>query len=115
MDASQYKDYMSAFLFVKYVTDKFKGEKYADIEIPEGGSFNDNDAKQIVQIFLQRIIQASSADSIASNSINPDLTEFTTDTIKSATIIVTVLPILCVYPFIQKYFVKGIILGAVKG
>ena len=41
MDASQYKDYILTLLFVKYVTDKFKGEIYADIEIPEGGSFDD--------------------------------------------------------------------------
>ena len=41
MDASQYKDYILTLLFVKYVTDKFKGEKYADIEIPTGGSFDD--------------------------------------------------------------------------
>jgi len=41
MDASQYKDYILTLLFVKYVTDKFKGEKYADINVPEGGSFDD--------------------------------------------------------------------------
>lgn len=41
MDASQYKDYILTLLFVKYVTDKFKGEKFADITIPEGGSFDD--------------------------------------------------------------------------
>ena len=41
MDASQYKDYILTLLFVKYVSDKFKGEKYAEIEVPEGGSFDD--------------------------------------------------------------------------
>lgn len=41
MDASQYKDYILTLLFVKYVTDKFKGEKYADITVPDGGSFDD--------------------------------------------------------------------------
>ena len=41
MDASQYKDYILTLLFVKYVTDKFQGVKYADITVPEGGSFND--------------------------------------------------------------------------
>ncbi len=41
MDASQYKDYILTLLFVKYVSDKSKGEVYPDIEIPKGGSFED--------------------------------------------------------------------------
>ena len=41
MDASQYKDYILTLLFVKYVTDRFKGEMYADITVPDGGSFDD--------------------------------------------------------------------------
>jgi len=41
MDASQYKDYILTLLFVKYVSDKFKGQKYADIEVPNGASFDD--------------------------------------------------------------------------
>ncbi len=38
-----------------------------------------------------------------------------TENLKYATIVVSTLPILCVYPFIQKYFVKGVMIGAVKG
>lgn len=34
--------------------------------------------------------------------------------IQMATIIITVFPILCVYPFVQKYFVKGVMVGSVK-
>lgn len=34
--------------------------------------------------------------------------------IKSASVIVTMIPIMCVYPFLQKYFVKGVMIGAVK-
>lgn len=37
------------------------------------------------------------------------------ESIKYATIVVATVPILCLYPFIQKYFVKGIMVGAVKG
>jgi putative aldouronate transport system permease protein len=36
-------------------------------------------------------------------------------TIKMAVIIVSTLPILCVYPFLQKYFTKGIMVGSIKG
>src|SRR4051794_14506002 len=41
MDASQYKDYVLALLFVKYVSDKYAGDPYAAIEVPDGGSFAD--------------------------------------------------------------------------
>ena len=35
--------------------------------------------------------------------------------LKYAAIIVAILPIICVYPFLQKYFVKGVMIGAIKG
>lgn len=41
MDASQYKDYVLVLLFVKYVSDKYAGQPYASIVVPEGGSFTD--------------------------------------------------------------------------
>ncbi|HUI06637.1 MAG TPA: N-6 DNA methylase [Verrucomicrobiae bacterium] len=41
MDASQYKDYVLVLLFVKYVSDKYAGQPYAPITIPEGASFAD--------------------------------------------------------------------------
>src|SRR3989449_965094 len=41
MDASQYKDYVLVLLFVKYVSDKYAGQKDAMIEVPKGGSFAD--------------------------------------------------------------------------
>ncbi len=44
MDPSQYKDYILVLLFVKYVSDKYAGDKDAIIEIPEGGSFKDMQA-----------------------------------------------------------------------
>ena len=37
------------------------------------------------------------------------------ESIKYATIVVSTVPILCVYPFVQKYFTKGVMIGAVKG
>lgn len=51
------------------------------------------------------------------NKINPDVNELkniSQRTVKSAQIFIGTLPILLVYPFLQKYFVKGIVLGAVK-
>ena len=37
------------------------------------------------------------------------------DVLKYALIVVSTAPILCVYPFIQKYFVKGVMIGSIKG
>ena len=41
MDASQYKDYILVLLFIKYVSDKYAGQPYASITIPDGASFKD--------------------------------------------------------------------------
>lgn len=41
MDASQYKDYVLTLLFMKYVSDKYKGDPYGMIVVPKGASFDD--------------------------------------------------------------------------
>lgn len=76
---------------------------------------NDN-SKIVVQLLLQRMVQQAQATvintgsegTIGGSTVMPV-------TIRSATIMAAILPILAVYPFIQKYFMSGIMLGAVKG
>ena len=41
MDGSQYKDYVLVILFVKYISDKYAGVRFAPITIPPGASFKD--------------------------------------------------------------------------
>jgi type I restriction enzyme M protein len=41
MDASQYKDYVLVLLFIKYISDKYVGQPFAPVNIPEGASFKD--------------------------------------------------------------------------
>ena len=49
-------------------------------------------------------------------NVQPDLAmSLTPEGVKAAGIVVMVLPMLIVYPFLQKYFVKGVMIGAVKG
>jgi putative aldouronate transport system permease protein len=49
-------------------------------------------------------------------NVQPDLAmSLTPEGVKAAGIIVMVIPMLIVYPFLQKYFVKGVMIGAVKG
>lgn len=43
------------------------------------------------------------------------LCQMTSESIKMASVVIAVLPILCIYPFLQKYFVHGMYTGAVKG
>lgn len=60
-----------------------------------------------LQLVLREILIANDNESTDS--------ELMSESIKYAAIIVSTLPILCVYPFLQKYFVKGVMIGAVKG
>jgi putative aldouronate transport system permease protein len=71
---------------------------------------------QPIQTFLYRVVAESSSNTMISQlPSNMSATSVTSQSIKLATMIVTTLPIVCVYPFLQKYFVKGMLLGAVKG
>lgn len=38
-----------------------------------------------------------------------------TDLLKYSVIVVATVPMMCVYPFVQKYFIRGVMIGAVKG
>lgn len=65
-----------------------------------------------LQIVLREILIGG--DNAAMVGSSADSQTFS-ETIKYATIIVSTVPILCVYPFIQKYFIKGVMIGAIKG
>ncbi|MDF2927225.1 MAG: lplC6 [Paenibacillaceae bacterium] len=70
--------------------------------------------RQVLQLFLRRTVLENSGTIVDDQAVL-DPTEITPQNLKSALIIVVMLPILCVYPFIQRYFTKGIMLGSVKG
>ncbi|MCI8623910.1 MAG: carbohydrate ABC transporter permease [Provencibacterium sp.] len=64
-----------------------------------------------LQLILREILISNSTESLALGNDSEQIAE----TIKYATIMVATVPILCVYPFLQKYFVKGVMVGAIKG
>lgn len=63
-----------------------------------------------VQLILRNIVISGTVSDNATTD-----TAFMTQGIKYAAIFVTIAPILCVYPFVQKYFTKGIMVGSLKG
>ncbi|KRE69731.1 carbohydrate ABC transporter permease [Paenibacillus sp. Soil750] len=74
-----------------------------------------------VQTFLQQLLTAQDLSSIMSSNENQDLlrqqslTNITLMSVKMATVMISAIPILIVYPFLQKYFAKGVLIGSVKG
>lgn len=71
---------------------------------------------QPLQLKLYNLIKGSQAVEVAvmEGSAN-ELASSLSESIESATIIYATLPIICVYPFVQKYFVQGVTMGAIKG
>jgi putative aldouronate transport system permease protein len=77
--------------------------------------FTNNVDLQPIQTFLYRIVALSGSNQIASVVPNNIHREVTSQSVKLATMIVTTAPIVVVYPFLQKYFVKGFMIGSIKG
>ena len=80
-------DWNAYFKFILYITDY---------------------AKQTLQVILRSMI-------ILEEDMGEGINEMLRDNIKYTTVIVALIPVLILYPFLQKYFTKGIMLGSVKG
>jgi len=70
-------------------------------------------ALQPLQYILSNMILSSGQDAISLSE--GSMAQNTPEVIQAAAIMFATLPILCIYPFVQKYFVKGVMIGAVKG
>jgi putative aldouronate transport system permease protein len=78
-----------------------------------------SEGKYPLQIFLRQIILQSAMQEMemaASGSETLILgATYNSESIKAATLVLSTVPILAAYPFLQKYFVKGVMVGAIKG
>ena len=77
--------------------------------------FNSKSENAPLQIVLREILLLNQAFASGNGGVQGGYGQSSADQVKYAVIIVSTVPILCVYPFIQKYFEKGVMIGAVKG
>ena len=71
---------------------------------------------QPLQIYLRNVLisMSNNLSSIAKQMLQGHTQKVSTQAIQMATIVVTTVPIICVYPFVQKHFVKGVMIGGIK-
>jgi len=75
-----------------------------------------NENLQPIQTFLYRVVAQSSSNIMTTAVQGSAITKtVTSQSIKLATMVVTTLPIVFAYPFLQRYFVKGMMIGSIKG
>ena len=65
-----------------------------------------------MQTVLRQVLQTAQMNNLMYDDAKKGVAP---ETLKDAMIVVTMVPILCVYPFVQKHFVKGVMIGSIKG
>ena len=71
---------------------------------------------QPIQTYLYRVVASASASkAVAAMPAGISAQQVSSQSVRLATMVVTTFPIMCVYPFLQKYFVKGMLIGSIKG
>ena len=71
---------------------------------------------KVLQQVLNDVISSTTALNQQATLDSADVAQpMASESVKSAAIVIATVPIMCVYPFLQKYFVKGVMIGAIKG
>lgn len=71
-------------------------------------------SKRTLQVYVKSLlVDASTSGAGTTGSV--DLLNIPSETVRMATVVLAMLPIMAVYPFVQRYFVKGVMLGSIKG
>ena len=72
-------------------------------------------SKYPLQYFLQKMVNQANVQQLISQGVQIDLSDLPTQSIKMATAVVATGPVILFYAFVQRYFVSGLTVGAVKG
>jgi putative aldouronate transport system permease protein len=96
-----------AVMSLYYAVEKWNGWFYASLFLKDRSLFP-------LQLILREILISNSTDSMLGGGAMDTAVQIS-ESIKYATIVVATLPVLLIYPFVQKYFVKGVMVGALKG
>ncbi|MEN6313811.1 MAG: carbohydrate ABC transporter permease [Clostridiaceae bacterium] len=81
----------------------------------DGMIYIKNMALKPLQTYLRSVIIADSSVSDESEALEEIMKNISPDSVSGAKIFFALIPIMCIYPFLQKYFTKGIVMGSVKG
>ncbi len=73
-----------------------------------------DDGKYPIQLLMRRLLVLMDYQDASTAQLLKDYKQISSRTTKAAATIITVVPILCVYPFMQKYFAKGVLVGSIK-
>ena len=74
-----------------------------------------DDALKPLQLIIRNILIANQAMAGTGDGLAAQEARRLSELMKYAVIIVTTVPVMCIYPFVQKYFSKGVMIGAIKG
>ena len=71
--------------------------------------------KYPLQLILREILVSNTSSSVSAQGFNPSEADLYKRLVKYTTTVIATVPILFIYPFLQKYFVNGVMVGSVKG
>ena len=81
--------------------------------------YTTSDSLQVMQVFLLRVLQTRDVATHMAGAVSPEVAgrarAANSTTIQLATMVIAAAPVLVLYPFLQKYFVKGVLIGSIKG
>ena len=83
--------------------------------VQDGMIYINDPSKYILQVRLKNIIISSTALTELMQEGQSNQTILQTQQVRSAALVFSLIPVMLVYPFLQKYFVKGVMIGSVKG